>query len=141
MISEEEIEKAIYNFNFFNEGDYITREMSRSKEIVLDYIKEQGKIICDHDEIISRLEEDNTRKDKKIKELEADNYECNNIINDFIDERRELIEKLEEMSKEYNNEYRRVDKMIDENKAIPDTLQALACITEDVEEILSIVKR
>lgn len=31
-----------------------------------------------------------------IEQLESDNYELNNRINDYIEERRELIEKLEE---------------------------------------------
>lgn len=33
---------------------------------------------------------------KKVKQLEADNYEANNIINDYIEDRQKLIEKLEE---------------------------------------------
>lgn len=60
MISKEEIEKAIDDFNFFYEGDYITREMSRSKDIVKEYIEELEKRLCNHNGIISRLEEDNT---------------------------------------------------------------------------------
>lgn len=71
MLSKEEIEKAKEDFNFFNEGDYITKEMFNSKEKIFEYIKK----------------------------IEADNYEQNNIINDYIDERRELIEKLEERIK------------------------------------------
>lgn len=71
MLGKEEIEKSKEDFNFFNEGDYITKEMVRSKEKIFEYIKE----------------------------LESDNYEQNNIINDYIDERRELIEKLEERIK------------------------------------------
>lgn len=31
MLSKEEIEKAKEDFNFCNEGDYITKEMSDSK--------------------------------------------------------------------------------------------------------------
>lgn len=85
MISEEEIEKAIYDFNFFNEGDYITREMSRSKEIVKEYIEELEKRLCNHDEIISRLEEDNTRKDKIIDEI-ARFIEVNEFDATLLDE-------------------------------------------------------
>ena len=38
------IEEALEEFNFFNEGDYITRNMSEAKDIVLlDYKKEKEK--------------------------------------------------------------------------------------------------
>ena len=33
-------EEAIEEFNFFNEGDYITREMSEAKDIVLKELQD-----------------------------------------------------------------------------------------------------
>lgn len=86
------------------------------------------------------LLENNEKIKEYIEELEEDNYESNNIISDYIDSARELTERIEELIKKYNNEFVYVDKMIDENKMSPDTLQELACITEDLEELLSIVK-
>lgn len=49
-------EEAIEEFNFFNEGDYITREMSKAKDIVL----------------------------KKLQETESDLYEANKRIADLL---------------------------------------------------------
>ena len=40
MLSKEEIEKAKEDLIFFNEGDYITREMDRSADILEEYIKQ-----------------------------------------------------------------------------------------------------
>ncbi len=40
MPSKEEIEKAKEDLIFFNEGDYITREMDKSANILEDYIKQ-----------------------------------------------------------------------------------------------------
>lgn len=38
-MKKEEIEKAKSELRFFNEGDYITREMSECKEILEEYIE------------------------------------------------------------------------------------------------------
>ena len=38
-----EADDAIDNFKFFNEGEYITREMAESKDTVLNYISELEK--------------------------------------------------------------------------------------------------
>lgn len=40
MLSKEEIEKAKEDYKFFNEGDYITKEMSDSKNVLLEYIEQ-----------------------------------------------------------------------------------------------------
>lgn len=50
------IDEAKEEFDFFNEGDYITREMSIAKDIVL----------------------------KKLQETESDLYEANNRIADLL---------------------------------------------------------
>ena len=49
-------EEAIEEFNFFNEGDYITREMSKAKDIVL----------------------------KELQEVKSDLYEANKRIADLL---------------------------------------------------------
>ena len=66
--------EAIDNLNFFYEGEYITKEMQNSANIISNMIEEllKKKIpeherkILDYDEIIARLEEENTKKDKMI---------------------------------------------------------------------------
>lgn len=40
MEEETGIGKAKDDFSFFNEGDYITREMAESKDVILNYIKQ-----------------------------------------------------------------------------------------------------
>lgn len=37
---DSEIEKAKDDFRFFNEGDYITKEMTNSKEKIFEYIEQ-----------------------------------------------------------------------------------------------------
>lgn len=54
MKSKEEIEKAKENFNFFNEGDYVTKEMVNSKEIMFEYMKQ---LETDKQKLIEKLED------------------------------------------------------------------------------------
>ncbi len=64
-------EEAIEEFDFFNEGDYITREMSEAKDIVL----------------------------KKLQETESDLYEANKRIADLLlilGDRDRIINKMAE---------------------------------------------
>lgn len=61
MQSKEEIEKAKENFNFFNEGDYITKEMVNSKEIMFGYIKQ---LELDRQKLIEKLEETRNNLEK-----------------------------------------------------------------------------
>ena len=53
MLSKEEIEKAQEDFKFFNEGDYITKEMANSKNILLEYIEQ---LEIDKQKLIEKLE-------------------------------------------------------------------------------------
>ena len=39
-MNKQQIEKAKEDFDFFYEGDYITREMEQSKDIILEYIRQ-----------------------------------------------------------------------------------------------------
>ena len=52
---------------------------------VLNLIKKQQKEIGKLHNIMEELNEEK-EKNKRIKELEADNYECNNIIRDYIED-------------------------------------------------------
>ena len=56
-----ETNKAMEEFDFFNEGDYITREMSIAKDIIL----------------------------KNLKDTQSDLYEANNRIKDLLDVTKE----------------------------------------------------
>lgn len=58
MLSKEEIEKAKEDFNFCNEGDYITKEMSDSKNVLLNYI---DKLESREQKLIEKLEEDTNK--------------------------------------------------------------------------------
>ena len=62
-------EEAIEEFNFFNEGDYITREMSEAKDIVL----------------------------KELQDVKSDLYEANKRIADLLlilGDRDRIIDKM-----------------------------------------------
>ena len=54
MLSKAEIEKAKEDYKFFNEGDYITKEMSDSKNVLFEYIKQ---LESDKQKLIEKLEE------------------------------------------------------------------------------------
>lgn len=65
------IDEAIDEFDFLNEGDYITKEMATAKDIVL----------------------------KKLQETESDLYEANNRIADLLlilGDRDRMIDKMAE---------------------------------------------
>ena len=55
MLSKEEIEKAKEDLMFFNEGDYITREMDKSADVLEEYIEQ--------------LEQNNKKQNKMIYEI------------------------------------------------------------------------
>lgn len=79
--------EAIDNFNFFYEGDYITREMEESKDIVLGLIEKQKKII---DEIIYIIVEDKRLLarvcNKHMNKTNDECYEQNKLCDDCIKE-------------------------------------------------------
>lgn len=53
MLSKEEIEKAKEDLTFFNEGDYITKEMSDSKNVLFEHI---WQLESDKQKLIEKLE-------------------------------------------------------------------------------------
>lgn len=75
MLSEEEIEKA---------KRYFEDEL-HSEKITYNCVNHYRQTIIDNHIVLY----------KYIKQLESDNYEANNIINEYIEERQKLIEKLE----------------------------------------------
>ena len=79
------IDEAIDEFDFFNEGDYITKEMATSKDIVL----------------------------KELQDAKADLYEANNRINDLLDTIRLKDEQIEYIENEYGRTIEQKDKIID----------------------------
>ena len=55
MLSKEEIEKAKDDLKFFNEGEYITKEMADSKYKIIEYI---DQLESDKQKLIEKLEKD-----------------------------------------------------------------------------------
>ena len=87
------IDEAKEEFDFFNEGDYITREMSIAKDIVI----------------------------KKLQETESDLYEANNRIADLfliLGDRDRMIDLMAQAIDNYDsqleiNSYRDKDEIIE----------------------------
>ena len=90
MLSKEEMEKAKEDFKFFNEGDYITKEMFNSKEKIFEYIEQ---LESDKQKLIEKLEED-------IDELETlnDNYTDADIFEGIYTTRGQIIKAKEILS-------------------------------------------
>lgn len=93
-MNKEEIEKAKEDLSFMNEGDYITREMANSKEILIKYIKSL-EIINETYQVINELSE------REIKELEQ-KTETLDKVTDKLKEDRDLFNKLRKTHKEYS---------------------------------------
>ena len=73
---------------------------------------------------------------KYIEQLESDNYELNNRINDYIEERRVLIEKLEEKIKYYEEN----DEILASNNDNYSDGTVIYRFIKEFKEILSILK-
>ena len=80
------IDEAIDEFDFFNEGDYITRRIATAKDIVL----------------------------KKLHETESDLYEANNCISDLLDVAKQKDKEIEHW-KEQAEGYSGLAKQIKED--------------------------
>lgn len=50
-MNKEEIEQAKDDLKFFNEGEYITKEMSKSKELLWQYIKQLENKVKEQEEL------------------------------------------------------------------------------------------
>lgn len=61
--------EAIDNFNFFNEGEYITEEMAESKVIVLNLIEKNQNRIQDLEKALIDEDYKHRQEIEKIKQL------------------------------------------------------------------------
>ena len=131
MLSKEEIEKDIFYKNLYMQQPFtlLTDENLRALELHCEKTMHYGSRRAkeEHSIVLELI--------RKYKELESDNYEQNNIINDYIDERRELIEKLENDIEELEILH---DNYIDANivEGIYETIGRIS----KAQEILSILK-
>lgn len=96
--------EAIDNFNFFHEGDYITREMEESKDIVLDLIKTQQEKI---EYYKKQKDYDDQFKQELLETIRCKSLEIDSL-NKVLDDRliriqggRGLYAKLRGLDKEY----------------------------------------
>lgn len=78
-MNKKKLEKAIDDLNFIQEGEYITKDMAESKEIILKYIKETQKNSISKKTIIKNV-------NRQIKEIDG-------IINNAKDELEKNIAK------------------------------------------------
>ena len=113
LINDEEIRNIDNNF------EDIVNEFTKS------YVREKDLVIAQH--IMQKQQ-------NKIFQLESDNYELNNRINDYIEERQKLIEKLEEDIKSNIPENHKNEKIIIDGQTYHKALKIYA------QEILSILK-
>lgn len=61
-MNKEEIEQAKEDLSFMNEGDYITREMEQSANVLEEYIKELEQKSEILDKVTDKLEEEANQK-------------------------------------------------------------------------------
>ena len=151
MLSKEEIEANELATKIYRVHEYILDEIKRDGEI--SYFKEdvlyiihnllerqltkEEQTACEiavknQESRIIREHEKNMQM--RIDQLESDNYELNDRINDYIEERRELIEKLEEDIKSNIPENHKNEKIIIDGQTYHQALKIYA------QEILSILK-
>ena len=93
MLSKKE-KKAIDNFKFFNEGDYITREMAESKDIVL-------KIIQKHQEEVEKKDFTNKQYKEQLEEAE---WKINKLA-DMVAGRSSVYWNGDEVMQDVNKQY------------------------------------
>lgn len=89
-MNKEEIEKAKEDLSFMNEGDYITREMANSKEILIKYIKSL-EIINETYQVINELSE------REIKELEQKTETLDKVTDKLKKDKNKKIPLAEDM--------------------------------------------
>lgn len=88
------VDEAIEEFDFFNEGDYITRKMAEAKDVVLKELKELQEVKSDLYEANNRINDllDIVKqKDKRIADLE---YSLLDMILQFADEDKNSISTM-----------------------------------------------
>ena len=92
MLSKEEIEKAKEDFNFCNEGDYITKEMSDSKNVLLNYI---DKLESREQKLIEKLEEDIREETGYAKWVDSNTKRISSAVTTMISKSQYAKEILE----------------------------------------------
>lgn len=148
-MNKEEIEQAKEDLMFFNQGDWITREMEHSADVLQEYIKQLEK---NKEEAYYK---GYAARDKQAREIcKTCNYrtkyrqlELNSNILDTecsrLEKKEEILHKvtdeLKEVDKKYKNEYENIENMeLSATKIC--VLQELSCVIEDIEEILKIIE-
>ena len=99
-MNKEEIEKAKEELQFFNEGDYITKEMEHSAIVLEEYIKElENKAI-----ILDRIKEF-IKKDVTTEDIKVEGSKLFKVVyKDFIDLIEEkIVEAVNSYKKEIEN--------------------------------------
>ena len=93
-MNKEEIEKAKEDLSFMNEGDYITREMSNSKDILIKYI-ESLELINETWQVSNEMFRERT---KELEQKES-------ILDKVTDTLKEEMKKAKEQIKYYEKQY------------------------------------
>lgn len=86
---DSEIEKAKDDFRFFNAGDYITKEMSNSKDKIFEYIEQLENEI----QALKQVHEYDVKMIDKVKGNAVKLYK---EIDELKEDKQKLIVKLEE---------------------------------------------
>ncbi len=137
MLSKEEIEKAKSNIL---RGNDIESACLIMEAVVWDGLVQVGGRVnitkVAMRQILNFVEE---YKNKGSLEIIREKVQANERSRQLETKEQKLIERLEEIYKKYNNEYKRTDSM-ELSKINVDLLQELSCIIQDLEEILSIIK-
>lgn len=79
-MNKEEIEEAKEDLQFFNEGDYITKEMSNSARVLEKYMNEleqKSETLDKAKEFVTKISTENAEKYNSIKQKEVDFSEWN----------------------------------------------------------------
>lgn len=85
------IDEALEEFDFFNAGDYITREMSIAKDVVLQELENTRADLYEANHCISDLLDIAKQRDKRISDLE---YALLDMILQFADEDKNSINTM-----------------------------------------------
>ena len=88
-------------------NDYIANQDIKAIETILQLLEKKDKRI---DELEKALVEEDLKHRNKIKELEADLYSANKTIDDYIEERRILKDKIKEELNYCNTSRNQYDK-------------------------------
>lgn len=91
-MNKEEIEQAKEDLCFMNEGDYITREMSNSKDILIKYI-ESLELINETWQVSNEMFRERT---KELEQKESILDKVTEYIKNYIDDKQNVYEAISE---------------------------------------------